>query len=81
MSKVIPGKNRKNIFHFVILELLSYSVILCDNSTHIHYILKTFFIAWFRTWNIFYFNYTDELKNLAQIRNKETEWDWTDSFF
>lgn len=38
MSKVIPGKNRKNIFQFVIPELLSYSVILYDNSTHIHYI-------------------------------------------
>lgn len=44
-NKVIPGKNKENIFHLVILQLLSYNVFLYDNWYHINYI----FITYFRT--------------------------------
>lgn len=62
MNKVIPDKNQENIFHLVILQLLSYNVILYGNWYHINYIFITYFSTRFRIWNVFSLSCTDVCK-------------------
>lgn len=62
MNKVIPDKNKENIFRLVFLQLLSYNVILYDNWYHINYIFITYFSTQFRIWNVFLLSCTDVCK-------------------